>query len=102
MKQIIDKDWIQKLIRNKFFITGVAFLIWISFFDPNNLLGRYKSLQQLHRLEKDKEYYIQSIEEDKQRLEELQSDKDNLEKFAREQFLMKKENEEIIIVVEED
>ena len=58
-------------------------------------------LQELKQLEKDKVYYQKRIEEDAARLTELQTNNENLEKFAREQYLMHKENEDVFIVIEE-
>ena len=72
------------------------------FFDQNNLLDRKKYVNEYKQLLKDKEYYIQKIEEDRKKLEELQTNNENLEKFAREQFYMKRENEDVFVVVEEN
>lgn len=89
-------------VKNKFIITLVVFFIWILFFDRNNLIDRAKELQHLHQLQKDKKYYIERIDKDSKRLEQLKTNNKNLEKFAREQYLMKKDNEDIFVVVEED
>ena len=77
-------------------------IVWLLFFDRNNLIDRVKELRHLHQLEKDKKYYIERIDKDSKRLEQLKTNNKNLEKFAREQYLMKKENEDIFVVVEED
>jgi cell division protein FtsB len=77
------------------------FFAWIFFFDQDNLIDRISNLKQLHQLEKDQIYYLQKINEDSERLEELKSNSANLEKFAREKYLMKKPNEDIFIVVED-
>ncbi|NJO70285.1 MAG: septum formation initiator family protein [Bacteroidetes bacterium] len=71
------------------------------FFDQNNLLDRTSNLQQLHQLESDQVYYIKKIKQDSEKLKELKSNSDNIEKFAREQYLMKKSNEDIFIIVED-
>ena len=52
-------------------------------------------------MEKDKIYYYEKIKIDSRKLEELRTDRENLEKFAREQYLMKRENEDIFIVKDE-
>jgi cell division protein FtsB len=49
----------------------------------------------------EKEYYQQKIEEDRRRIDELKTNTENLEKFAREQYLMKKDNEDIFVIVDE-
>ena len=87
------------LLKNKYTLTLMVFLGWIVFFDQNNLIERLQNLKQLHQSEKDKIYYIGKISQDSAKLKELKTDKKNLEKFAREQYLMKKKNEDIFIIV---
>lgn len=89
-------------IKNKYILTSIAFIIIVVFLDSNNLIDRFKELRHLHQLEKDKIYYIDRIEKDSKRLEQLKTNNKNLEKFAREQYLMKKDNEDIFVIVEED
>ncbi len=88
------------LIKNKFIITSVLFVVWISFFDQYNLVARFGNIQKLHQLEKEKQHYLAEIDNNKRMLKELKGDKETLEKFAREQYLMKKENEDIYLVIE--
>ena len=80
----------------------MVFLVWLFVFDRNSLIDRIKYTRTLHDMEEEKEYYLQRIEEDSQRLEELKTDRENLEKFAREQFFMKKDNEDVFVIVEEE
>ena len=86
------------LLRNKYSFSLILFFVWIFFFDSNNLIERTISLRRMHQLEKDKLFYEEKIKEDQAKLEELESNPANLEKFAREQYLMKKDNEDIFIV----
>lgn len=88
-------------VQNKYFVTSVIFIIWVMFFDQNKMIDRFKNLHELNQLKKDKEYYINKIDEESRELEELK-DGNNLEKFAREQYLMKKEDEDIFVIFEED
>jgi cell division protein DivIC len=97
MMNLVDKN----KYRNKFFIASGVFVLWISFFDDDNLIERFQNLREIGQLKKDKEYYIQKISEDSERLRELKTNKENLEKYAREQFLMKKDNEDVFVIVEE-
>lgn len=53
-------------------------------------------------MEEEKEYYQSKINDDKRKIKELRTNNENLEKFAREQYLMKKPNEEIFIIDEND
>ena len=98
----IKQFWfsILPLLKNKFTLTLIIFIGWIFFFDQNNLTERIENLNQLHSLEKDKMYYMEKIKVDSQKLHELKTNARNLEKFAREQYLMKKKNEDIFIVVD--
>ena len=95
--KIIDK--IPPAFRNKYILTIIIFLIWLILFDSNNLISRYKELNQLHKLKKDREYFSKRIEEDRKKLHELKTDNDNLEKFAREQYRMKKADEDLYIIM---
>ncbi|MGQ1890303.1 FtsB family cell division protein [Thermophagus sp. OGC60D27] len=89
------------LLRNRYVIAFLAFLIWITFFDQNNLMDRRALSNRIKELERQKIHYQQEIISNKKKMEELQSDPENLEKFAREQYLMKKPDEDIFIVLEE-
>ena len=91
---------IPSVFKNKYFIVGFLFIIWIVFLDENNLVLLN---QQQSNLEKNQEI-IDSLENEisemKDKLERLNNDPKELEKFARENFLMKKDNEDIIIIRE--
>ena len=89
-------------LRNKYLIAVLIFLVWLLIFDNNSLIDRIKYLNTLHQMEAEKQYYLERIEEDSRRLNELKTDRDNLEKFAREQYFMKKENEDVFVIIEEE
>ncbi|MBN1984678.1 MAG: septum formation initiator family protein [Prolixibacteraceae bacterium] len=93
---------IVKAISNKYVIASVLFLVWILFFDENSIVSHQKNKRQLKELTQQKEYYIERIASDKQKLEDLSAGKEELEKFAREQYLMSKPDEDVFIVIEED
>ncbi len=88
--------------RNFFFLTGVFFLLWMTFFDSNDIYSQYTLKKKLNALERDKMYYQGKIVEVKQDREALLSDEALLEKFAREKYLMKKPSEDIYVIVEEE
>ncbi|NLV18586.1 MAG: septum formation initiator family protein [Bacteroidetes bacterium] len=90
---------IPALFRNKYFLTILVFLIWIILLDSNNLLLRIREMRELNRLKTDKEYYTEKIKVDRSKLQELKTDDHNLEKFAREQYRMKKPDEDLFIVL---
>ncbi|MCK5136482.1 MAG: septum formation initiator family protein [Bacteroidales bacterium] len=98
MKQFFLKIW--PWLKNKYVLTIFVFAIWILFFDQNNMVDRMKMSGEIRQLEQDSQYYNEQIRKDSTRLHELTTDKDNLEKYAREQFLMKKENEDVFVVIE--
>jgi len=98
MNRIIKTIW--PFFKNKYVIAILFFLVWILFFDQNNLLDRVGAIRKFQQMEKDKKYYLEKIKSDTKKLEELRTDRENLEKFAREQYLMKRENEDIFIVTD--
>ena len=93
---------ILKRFRNKYLISTLVFGFWLIFFDQFNLVDRYQSLHVMRQLQRDKAYYEKKIKEDSQQLKELKTNRENLEKFAREQYLMKKDNEDIFVFVDKD
>ena len=104
MKNLISgiHDKLPSVLRNKYLIAFFVFLVWIILFDSNNLIDRYHDLKNLKQLERDKEYYTNRIEEDRRKLNELRTDRDNLEKFAREQYYMKKDDEDLFKIISEE
>ena len=92
---------IGRALRNKYVLTSLVFLFWLLLFDQNNLAERRKSTREYDQLLEEKGYYLQKIEEDRKRINELKTNTENLEKFAREQYLMKKDNEDIFVIVED-
>ena len=90
------------IVKNKFVIASLAFIVWMLFFDRNDLSSQMHYTKQRENLEAEKDFYEKEIYKVEKSLEELNSDPKMLEKFAREKYLMKKENEDIYIIVEED
>ena len=71
----------------------------MTFFDRNDFISQYSYKQELNKLEVDKVYYQVQIEENKTSIYELMSDPANLEKFAREKYHMKKDDEDVFLIV---
>lgn len=90
-----------KKIFNKYLVVLAVFVVWVVFFDDNNLMKHRQNLAELTQLESQVDFYKHKIEADKRKLHELQTNDENLEKFAREQFLMKKADEDVFVIVEE-
>jgi cell division protein DivIC len=93
--------YIWPYLKNKYVLTISLFFIWIMFFDQNNVVDQIRLGKEIRQLENDLRYYQEQIMQDSARLHELTTDRDNLEKYAREQYLMKKKNEEVFLVIEE-
>lgn len=83
-------------------MTALVFLVWIFFFDQNKIITQFQYHQELEKLEDEKAFYQSELVKIQADLEELQSNPKSLEKFAREKYLMKKDDEEIFVIVEED
>ena len=90
-----------KFTRSFYFIAGMLFLFWMLFLDSNDLYTQFKLRNQLKSLSSEKEFYQEKIQEVEQEREQLLTDSEALEKFAREKYLMKKESEDLYVIVEE-
>ncbi len=100
LKELRKKKWF-KLMTNMYILVLTIFVIWMAFFDTNSLLIHLELRREIKKLEEQKEFLKGEIEKDKKVLETL-SDKEELEKFAREKYYMKKEGEEIFLIEYED
>jgi cell division protein DivIC len=89
------------VFRNFYVVGTVSFLVWMTFLDQNDFVSRFRLTAKLKSLENEKEYYDARIKDVEIDREYLFGDKESLEKFAREKYLMKKETEDIFIVVED-
>jgi len=91
-----------KRINNKYFYAGVLFIVWVFFFDNNNLISRYKANKTLNDARRQKEFYNSEIKRDLQTIDELLHDSAAIERFGREQYLMKRDSEDIFLVVKKE
>ena len=90
-----------KPFKNIFVLILAAFAIWMLFFDANSWLIHNELNTEIEDLENEKEYYKKEIEKDNKEIKKL-STQEGLEKFAREEYYMKREKEEIFIIEYED
>ncbi|MDB5005115.1 MAG: Cell division protein FtsB [Mucilaginibacter sp.] len=95
MKRLID------LFKNKYFLFTVAFVVWMVFFDKNDLLSQYQYHQEVSKLKQERDFYKDQTVKVSKDLDELTSDPKKLEKFAREKYLMRKDNEDVFVIVKE-
>lgn len=98
IKKIAQPDILRKNARSiKVSLFSLA-IIYIALFDSNSMLKRFTNYLEITELKREISSYRDDIEKSKRRAHELKSDKADLEKFAREQFLMRKKNEDIYII----
>jgi cell division protein DivIC len=90
-----------KILKNRYVIATIIFLVYLLFFDQYNFRAQYRLLSELNQLKEEKQFYQQELTKDSLTYYTLFNNKENLEKFARERFLMKKENEDIFLIVPE-
>jgi cell division protein FtsB len=90
-----------KPLRSFYFLGGLFFVVWMLFLDSNDLISRFKMSAKLRSLENEKEFYQEKIAEVQKDRDELFGTRESIEKFAREKYLMKKETEDVFVVVEE-
>ncbi|HPW65583.1 MAG TPA: septum formation initiator family protein [Salinivirgaceae bacterium] len=95
------KNFYLNKLHNKYGLTFIVFLVWMIFFDTNNLIDRVDSIKQRRKLKSDIEYFKLRIETDSKNLKELKTNPEVLEKFGREQYFMKKDDEDIFIIVKD-
>ena len=90
------------ILKNKYVIITIIFLVWLIIFDQNNLISQIKLSQKFNELKQNKKYYKEQIVNDTIELNNLLTKPENLEKFARENYLMKRSNEDIFIIIKDD
>jgi len=90
-----------KIIRNKYLLVTVVFFVWITFFDSNSLIKCSRVVSSISSQEQEKSYYKDEIKSIEEKLNELSSNRDSLEKFAREQYKFHKDDEDVYIIIKE-
>lgn len=94
MKRLIN------LFKNKYFLISIAFLVWMIFFDKNDLFSQFQYHNQVSKLKLEHDFYQTETAKVTKDLDELTSNPQKLEKFAREKYLMKKNNEDVFVIVQ--
>ncbi len=95
-------DQIKNIIKNKYIIATVVFIVFIIFGDKNNVVEQYNLRKQYNKVKTEHDYYIEQIAKAKKDYNELFSNDRNLEKFAREKYLMKRDNEDVFVIVKKN
>ncbi|PLW93152.1 MAG: septum formation initiator [Marinilabiliales bacterium] len=89
------------IVKNKYFLSTTFFLVWITFFDGNNLIHQSQLRAELNKVKKERQFYLDEIEKDSRTYIDIQDNIEDLEKFGREKYLMKRDNEDIFLIVYE-
>jgi cell division protein FtsB len=89
---------IPTFLRSKYVLAGLLFAVWMLFLDSNNLFIQWELSQEVRALEDGIEYYRKELTQTQRRLNELESDPKQLEKFARETSWMHRPGEEVMLV----
>ena len=100
MKHFINR--IPRFFKNFYFVSSLFFIVWLSFVDSNDLFLQIGLSTKKDELINEKRFYEHKIRELKNDKAALENNPELLEKLARERYLMKKENEDLYIIVDED
>lgn len=87
-----------KVLLNKYFLVGLIFVVWICFFDTNNVGQMLRSRRTLRSQRQQIEFYQQEIDKMNRKLEQLKSERDSLEKFAREEYFYHLDGEDVFVI----
>lgn len=85
-------------LKNKYLLTAAFFVAWMLFFDPKDILSDFERRDKLSDLQKSELHLKQLITESRQELDLLQKNTTSIEKYAREKYMMKKDNEDLFII----
>ena len=91
-----------KIFWNRYVLIFLAFAVWIIFFDQNNLFHHIKLRSEVKKAEKQKQFYLDELRKDSIFLDQLENDPAVKEKFAREHYLMKRDDEVVFSIIRED
>jgi cell division protein DivIC len=86
------------LLRNKFLLATAAFVVWMLFFDRNDVFTQMERRSELNELKQSKQYFEKQIAENRKFSKDLQFNASAIEKYAREKYLMKRDNEDLFII----
>ncbi|PCH89348.1 MAG: septum formation initiator [Flavobacteriales bacterium] len=85
-------------LKDKYVITFLMFLVWMLFFDKNDLITQFAQRNKLNQMNQDKEYFIEEIKRNAKIMNDLETNPEALERFARERYFMKKADEDLFVV----
>jgi len=82
-------------------MTFLVFIVWMLFFDKNDLLTQFSQRSKLNQMKQDKAYFIEEIALNQATMQDLETNPEALERFAREKYFMKKADEDLFVVTNE-
>mgnify|MGYP006311989709 CR=1 FL=1 len=101
-QDVVKKPKRWKLLTNKYIIALLVFVAWMTIFDQHNIFSQMKKRAELQRMNEKREYYKNEIMTNDELIKGLLYDRDELERYGREEFLMKRGNEDIFLIIPKD
>lgn len=86
-----------RIVTNKYLLTAVLFVVWIGYFDRNDFFTQQQRRQELQNTKDNITYLRSEIATMKQQADGIKNDSAVLEKFARENYHLKKANEDVYV-----
>jgi cell division protein FtsB len=88
-----------KILKNRYFIAIVAFVVWMIFFDTNSLKRQKILNTRIDEIKDMRTFYMTEIAKNNKEIYELETDPGTIEKYAREKYLMKRDSEDVFIII---
>ncbi len=92
----------KRILKSKITWIIMIFIVWMIFFDQNSLIRQISLSHDLKKVQEREQYYLEEIAKDSLQLQKLKTDDEEVEKLAREKYMMKKDDEKIFLIVRED
>lgn len=99
--QFIRTNPVLRFLQNKYILVIIVAFFWLTFLDKYSIVSQIKMGKTIERLKADKQFYIQGAEDTDYEIEKLTTDPAELEKYAREKYWLKRNNEDLFIIVDE-
>ena len=100
---VLMKNFLKKIldfVKNRYLIATFIFLLVIVFFDKNNILSQYRLFKMLSKVRQEKSYYQDEILKNQKTIHDLNTNPESVEKYAREKYFMKKDSEDIFLIID--
>jgi cell division protein FtsB len=94
----IGFGWLPAWVISKYLLAGAAFFVWVIFFAENDIPSSFKRVETLNKLQQTEQHLNKQIDDTRKDLDLLKTNPETIEKYARENYLMKKDNEDLFII----